>query len=131
MYIIVVAVVSYVITELFGVKSITDSVIEHRVDGLHRGESAESAEVFVTVGKGSFAVGKQIRDVLWPHNTFILSVKFSSNAHVEVDEHGGMVLREGDVLHLRYHTYDAAETQAEILAIVGDQPLQKIEIDTP
>ena len=131
LYVIVVAVVSYVITELFGVKSITDSVIEHRVDGLHRGESAESAEVFVTVGKGSFAVGKQIRDVLWPHNTFILSVKFSSNAHVEVDEHGGMVLREGDVLHLRYHTYDAAETQAEILAIVGDQPLQKIEIDTP
>ena len=128
LFIIVVAVISYIITEFFGVKSITDKVIEHRAESVHRGKEAKVSEVFITVREGSFAVGKQIRDILWPNNLFILSVKYSSNAHIEVDEHGGSGIRAGDVLHVRYLTYDQEKTLEELYAIVGEQEPNKLKI---
>lgn len=128
LYVIVVAAVSYVITEFFGVKSINDKVIEHREEMIHRGKEAKVSEAFVTVKQGSFAEGKQTRDILWPNNLFVLSVKFSSNAHVEVDEHGGKEIRAGDVLHVRYLTYDPEKTLEELYAIVGEQSSDGIKI---
>ena len=128
LYVIVVAAVSYVITEFFGVKSINDKVIEHREEMIHRGKEAKVSEAFVTVKQGSFAEGKQARDILWPNNLFVLSVKFSSNAHVEVDEHGGKEIRAGDVLHVRYLTYDPEKTLEELYAIVGEQSSDGVKI---
>ena len=87
------------------------------------------AEAFVTVNPGSFAVGKQIRDIFWPNNLFVLSVKFARTDHVEVDEHGGKSIRAGDVLHVRYSTYDSKHTIDELLAIVGDQEVEEIKVD--
>jgi H+/Cl- antiporter ClcA len=129
LYVIVVAVVSYVITEFFGVQSITDKVIEHRMEGMHKSDCAHVAETYVTVKDGSFAVGKQIRDIFWPNNLFVLSVKFATRDHVEVDEHGGKAIRANDVLHVRYSTYDPQKTLDELLAIVGEQDVTVIEVD--
>lgn len=129
LYVIVVAVVAYIITEVFGVKSINDTVIEYRAERLHRGKKARVVEAFVTVNQGSFAVGKQIRDIFWPNNLFVLSVKFARNSQVEVDERGEKSIRAGDVLHVRYSTYDSAQTIEELLAIVGDQEIVEIEVD--
>ena len=128
LYVIVVAVVSYVITEFFGVKSINDKVIEHREESIRRGKEAKLTEAFVTVAEGSFAVGKQIRDILWPNNLFVLSLKYSSNSQIEVDEHGGKSIRAGDVLHVRYSTYDPEKTLEELYAIVGEQNPAKLKI---
>ena len=111
------------------VKSINDSVIEHRVESMHEGMEAHVAETFVTVQPDSFAVGKQIRDILWPHNLFVLSMKFSHGDHIEVDEHGGKEIRAGDVLHVRYSTYDTEKTLEGLLAIVGEQPIEETEVD--
>ncbi len=127
-YIIIVAVVSYIITEFFGVHSITDVVVEHRAESIHHGMEANVMEAFVTVTPESFAVGKQIRDILWPNNLFVLSVKFVSNDHVEVDGHGGMAIRAGDVIHVRYLTYDPERTREEICAIVGEQEISEIAV---
>lgn len=129
LYVIVVAVVSYVITEFFGAKSINDSVIEHRAENLHGDVQAKMAEAFVTVRRNSFAEGKQIRDILWPSNTFVLSIKYASCDHVEVDGHGGKAIRADDVLHVRYSTYDSTQTLQEILAIVGEQEVTEIAVD--
>ncbi len=82
-------------------------------------------ETFVTVKNGAFAVGKQVRDILWPANFFVLSLQFATDHHVEVDEHGGRTLRENDLLHVRYATFNEHHTENELLAIVGDQPLEK------
>ena len=129
LYVIVVAVVAYIITEVFGVKSINDTVIEYREESFRKGKQAHVAEAFVTVNPGSFAVGKQIRDIFWPNNLFVLSVKFARTDHVEVDEHGGKSIRAGDVLHVRYSTYDSKHTIEELLAIVGDQEVEEIKVD--
>ena len=128
-YVIVVAVVSYVITEFFGVKSINDVVIEHRTESLHEGEEAVVAEVFLTVLPGSFAVGKQIRDIFWPSNTFVLSVKSAHSHHAEVDGHGGRDIHAADVLHVRYSTYDQEQTVEALLAIVGEQEIEIVAVD--
>ena len=128
LFIIVVAVVSYIITEFFGVHSITDVVLEHRAESIHHGMRANVVEAFVTVNNGSFAVGKQVRDILWPNNLFVLSIKFSSSDHVEIDGHGGMAIRAGDVLHVRYQTYDPEKTAEELCAIVGEQEILATEV---
>ena len=96
---------------------------------MHKNDQSTVSEAVVTVCEDSFAVGKQIRDIFWPHNLFILSIKFVSNNHIEVDEHGGKSIRAGDVLHVRYSTYNEERTIEELLAIVGHQEIEKIKVE--
>lgn len=112
---------AYAITEIFGAKSINDIVLENRLEAANKDRKMHVFDTFVTVREESFAVGKQIRDILWPENLFVLSVKLGTDNTVVVDEHGGKDLRAGDVLHVRYSTYDEEITKHEITAIVGSQ----------
>ncbi len=121
LYVIVVAAVAFIITEIFDVKSINDSVLDHRVEEFNEGKESRVMDVFVTVQPDSFAIGKQIRDIFWPANLFVLSVKHDETKAAEVDAHGGKALREGDTLHVRYSTYDEEQTREELIAIVGEQ----------
>lgn len=119
--VIVVAAVSFAITELFRVKSVNDHVLEHRMKHYNDGKTVKVIDTFVTVQPDSFAVGKQVRDIFWPSNLFVLSVKHSENRHARVDRHGGNELQDGDLLHIRYSTYDEEHTKEELLAIIGEQ----------
>jgi hypothetical protein len=120
-YIIVVVSVSFVITEIFGAKSINDTVLETKIEEINEKMEIKVIDTFVVVEKGAFAIGKQIRDIFWPANLFVLSVKHDETKKAEVDEHGGKELREGDTLHVRYSTFDEYETREELIAIVGNQ----------
>ena len=120
--VIITAFVAFLITELFGVKSTSDTIIELREDFEESGKEKTVAEAYVTVKEGSFAVGKQTRDIFWPRNLFVLSLKHTSSS-AEVDEHGGRELKEGDVLHIRYSTTDEKLTIQELLDIVGEQEI--------
>ncbi len=124
--VIIVAALSYTITELFEAKSINDSVIEHRERQIEK-QNKKVFDAFVTVMPSSFALQKQIRDILWPRNLFVLSV-IHSKGYV-MDEHGGRKLHEGDILHLRYSTSDPEYTKQQILSIVGEQNFVEEEID--
>ena len=119
----VVAAVSlaYAMTEIFGAKSINDIVLDNRLEAANKDRKMKVIDTFVTVREESFAVGKQIRDILWPANLFVLSVKPCNKNCAEVDEHGGKDIRAGDVLHVRYSTYDEETTKQELTAIVGRQ----------
>ena len=127
-YVVVVSAVSFAITEIFGVQSINDSVLEARVEEVNEGKSVKVIDTFVTVQKNAFAIRKQVRDIFWPANLFVLSVQHTSK-DAEVDVHGGKAIREGDVLHVRYSTYDEAQTRAELMAIVGEQDYHEKEAD--
>lgn len=128
-YVIIVSAVSYLITEIFGAKSINDSVLERKVDRISEGKEVKVIDTFVTVQEGAFAVGKQIRDIFWPANLFVLSVKKDESKKAEVDEHGGKEIGEGDILHVRYSTIDEDETRAELVAIVGKQKYKEKEVE--
>ena len=75
LYVVVASAVSFMITEIFGAKSINDTVVEDRVEELNDGKDARVIDTYVRVSENAFAVGKQIRDIFWPANLFVLSVK--------------------------------------------------------
>ncbi len=119
--IVIVAILSYFVTELFETISINDSAMEGRIEELNHGKISKIVKAQVTVKEGSFAVGKQIRDIFWPANLFVLSIKKSQAINEEVDGHGGKLLGVGDVLQIQYSTYDERETNKMVEAIVGKQ----------
>ena len=121
LYVIIVAVTAFIITEIFGAHSINDTVLEDRAHAQNEGKEFRVIDTFVTVQPGTFAVGKQIRDIFWPRNLFVLSVQHGKKHGAEVDEHGGKEIREGDILHVRYSTYEEEKTAEELMDIVGEQ----------
>lgn len=125
--VIIVSVCSFLITEMFGAHSVTDSVLEDQVEVLNKEKERKVIDAFVTVKEGTFAVGKQIRDILWPVNLFVLSVQRAKTS--EVDEHGGKTMMAGDVLHVRYSTTDEVRTRDDLTAIVGEQDYAEREAD--
>ena len=129
LYVIIVAVTAFSITEIFDVHSINDTVLEGRAHAQNEGKESRVIDTFVTVQENSFAIGKQIRDIFWPQNLFVLSVQHGENHGAEVDEHGGKEIRQGDILHVRYSTYDEARTAEELMAIVGEQEFAQL-VDT-
>ena len=118
--VIIVSFVAFLITEIFGVKSVSDVIIELREDFEEDGTQHTVVEKDVVVKEGSFAVGKQIRDIFWPRNLFVLSLKHPEN-RAKMDEHGGKEIGIGDILHIRYSTADELLTESELAAIVGEQ----------
>lgn len=120
LYVIAVSAITFVITEIFDAKSINDIVLENRIEQQNKDKNQKIIDTLVTVQKGSFAIGKQIRDIFWPANLFVLSVNSGESVN-EVDVHGSKALTESDILHIRYMTFDREITKKEILAIVGEQ----------
>ena len=128
-YVIAVSAIAFVITEVFEAKSIPDTVLDARVEEQNEGKEKKVIDTFVTVQKNAFAIDKQIRDIFWPSNLFVLSLKHDETKKAEVDEHGGKEIREGDILHVRYSTYDESATREELFAIVGEQSIDETETD--
>ena len=124
--VVITAFVAYLITELFGVKSTNDTIIELREDFEESRRDKTVVDAFVVVQKDSFAIGKQIRDIFWPRNLFVLSTKKAS-ASTTMDVHGGKELGEGDILHIRYTTTDDMLTRRELFDIVGEQEIKEAE----
>jgi hypothetical protein len=72
----------------------------------------------MTVQPGAFAIGMEIRDILWPPTCTLLSV--DRKEHVS-GGHGAGCILEGDVLHLHYLTYDPDESLELLTRIIGEQ----------
>ena len=121
MAVILVSLLAYFITELFEAKSINDSAMETRIEEQNHEKTQIVKDLTVTIMPKSFAIGKQIRDIFWPANLVVLSVKKATEATEELDGHGGRELHIGDVLHVQYSTLDEEHTLFELEGIVGDQ----------
>jgi H+/Cl- antiporter ClcA len=111
--------VSFLIAEISGKASFTDTVIARRVEAARHGKTPIIVYSHMTVQKDSFADGMEIRDILWPPTCTVLSIdrKQSGALHHDAQE-----IREGDELHLHYQTYDPDETLNTMTAILGEQP---------
>lgn len=118
---LIVAAVSFIMTELFGVASINENVLDHRIERIHAGKKVTVVDKTVTVKQGSFAIDKQIRDIFWPANFFILSMRRQKLYDADMDEHSRRELQEGDLLHIRYSTYNQEKTEEELAALIGRQ----------
>ena len=116
------AVSSYVITEIFSAQSINDTVLETRMEEIHEGRPVQICLGAAAVLPGSFAVGKQVRDVLWPDGLIVMALRHSGEED-RLDVRGDTVLQAGDALELRCSTQNMQEAQKEIVGILGEQEL--------
>lgn len=113
--------VAYCITELCGAESVTDAVVEDKIANINKGKAHIIYEAYAIIGKNSFAEGKHVRDLMWPANCFVLSVQ-KKRRDAEVDEHGDLVLNEGDMIHIRYTEVEGREiAKNDILALIGQE----------
>lgn len=106
--------VAYGMAELFDAVSINDRVLDNRLEQINKGRTLSTADATLTVQAGSFAVGKEIRDIFWPNGLFVLSVDKKGAL-------GGKTLHEGDRLHVRYRTIHEERLWKELIHIVGEQ----------
>lgn len=108
---------SYLVIETTGISAFSDTVIEAKLESARAGRTPTIVDGHVRVMSASFAVGKEVRDILWPPTCVVLSVHKSNSS----DAHHSHAISEGDILHLHYQTYDEQATALEIEAIVGKQ----------
>ena len=109
--------VSFLVIETVGVTAFNDIVIEGKIEEEHQKKKPRIIDTYMTVKPGSFVVGKEIRDILWPPTCVILSV---DKSHAKDPNHSTGI-GEGDLLHMHYQTYDPKETQGLLEALVGTQ----------
>ncbi len=109
--------ISFLVIETAGVTAFNETVIESHVEAEHRGKTAQVVDTHLTVQPGSFVIGKEIRDILWPPACVILSVKRAPD-HIP----GADAMDSGDILHVRYQTYDPPMTAKCMEDLLGAQP---------
>ena len=114
--IIIAAGVAYMIAVLSHSESINEFALERRIHKEREGKKSKYVEYSVTVNKNSFAEGKELKDIFWPHKLFVLSV-----THPEGGVRHSGFLQEGDILRVGCNTYDEEITKTELLAIVGTE----------
>ncbi len=115
---------AFLIIEIWGVESFQDTVISEKVKVYNDGKTSSTVDEKVTVMHGSFAQGKEIKNILWPPSCTVLSVQKPEGA----GERHGAHLEEGDILRIHYSTYDHAATRTALEAIVGAQPKDEWDI---
>ena len=121
LYVILAAGAAFAVTELFGVESINDTVLDHRVASNNRRGIQRRIDATVTVQEGAFAVGRHVRDIFWPNGLFVQSV------HPSGAGHGGFGV--GDVLRVRYPADDTDAAKKALLAVVGEQEYEETPVD--
>ena len=121
LYVVIVVAVSYIITEIFNVKGINDSIINNLIKAQEETHERKTIDARIIIKKGSFAEYKHVRDILWPANFLLLSIIPSKTRKPQTNLQMEKTLHEGDVLHIRYSTFSEEQTKTELIAIVGEQ----------
>ena len=117
LHVIIGVAVAYVFVERFAAAPFTDVVIEAKVEDAHRGKESSLVDAELIVKRGSFIVGKEIRDILWPPMCMVTSV--IKNPDIKHRE-GGFIY-EGDKLLVHFISYDVDRTMHELESYIGSQ----------
>lgn len=112
---VIAAVVAFLTVELSGECAFSDIVIEKKLAAERKDSHCEIVDALYEVKSGSFAVGRDTRDLMLPPACVVLSVRHP------VGERFSTRLGESDVLHLRYQTYDCEYTERRLCELFGEQ----------
>ena len=104
---------AYLTIECSNEISFNDLISEQKIHETHKGKELITVNATFEVKAKAFVIGKEIRDILWPPYCAVISVK----KYVI----GSSILCEGDVLQIRYQTYDPQETYEIMEAMLGKQ----------
>ena len=110
--------IAFLVIETVGITPFTETVVESKTEAVHAGRPVQTVHRTLKVMPGSFAVGKEIRDILWPPRFTIVSVHKNPAGSAFFS---GTVLVEGDTLYVHYRTCAPEETLVSLEALVGRQ----------
>lgn len=124
--------VSFMLLELTKLPAVNDIVLETTIRISTHDKEPKKAEISLEVKPDAFVAGKTVRDVLWPANTIVLSVTRAEHAESQNGERltkdGDKELRAGDILKLRFQTYDEETTKSGLIALLGEQ---SVDFESP
>lgn len=112
---IIATTVALLVVEASGLEDFTDTVIRAKLRAINRGRKESVVEVSLTVGENAFVLGKEPRDILWPHACAVVSVDRAIGNEQKIG------ISAGDILTVYYKTFDPASTADELTALVGKQ----------
>lgn len=112
---VIAAAAAYLTVELSGEVAFSDTVIEKKTSSERRGKKCEIVDAFLEVKEGCFAEGYELRDLLLPPMCVVLSVRRREDLGLT------SVLGGGDVLHVRYQTFDPEYTAKKLCELFGAQ----------
>ncbi|MCM1194930.1 MAG: chloride channel protein [Firmicutes bacterium] len=124
-YVAITVFVSYLICELVKVEPLYDVLLERMQEQQNHGKIHRIVNLQYVVKEGSFAVGKSIRDVLWPANTKVKQIVVGDVSRM--DDDGERKIRVGDTVRLISQTYDFDATCRELDDILGKQDNDCVE----
>ena len=108
---------AYLTIEFSNAVSFNDLISEQKIHETHRGKELITVNATFEVKDNAFVIGKEIRDILWPPYCAVISVK----KYVI----GSSILAKGDILQIRYQTYDPQESFEIMEALLGKQDEQQ------
>jgi hypothetical protein len=104
---------AYLTIESSNAISFNDLISEQKIHETHKDKELITVNATFEVKDKAFVIGKEIRDILWPPYCAVISVK----KYVI----GSSIICEGDVLQIRYQTYDPKETYEIMESLLGKQ----------
>ena len=119
-YIAIVVFVVSLVTELFNQTPFYDKALEEMTESYHHGRERKFARFTLYVSPNDFAVGKAVRDILWPHASVIESIVHANNNTLEEMDDGEQRLYEGDKVVLRAAYYEEEDILDILRGIAGD-----------
>ena len=79
------------------------------------------------VSKGSFVIGKAVRDIMWPPSAVVVSVSRADDSKKDMDNDGEKKLYAHDTVMIRTKFYDEKDLVSSLSALVGnDYEIKKI-----
>ena len=123
--IVIATIVALLIVESSGLEDLTDKIIEAKIHQITKGKTHFDVEAPLTVNSNAFVVGKELRDVLWPNSCVVVAFKRARPS----PNHS--VISEGDIITVRYVTYDPAATMRELNDLVGEQAEEITQLMNP
>ncbi len=106
--------VAYVAAEMSGISSFSEAIMEKKIESERGGKVPLIVDTHLSVCEGSFAVGRDVRDIIWPPTCVVLSVHSKR-------PHERQILAAGDVLHIHYASYFPDETRSALCDILGER----------
>ena len=123
-YVAITVFLSYFICELVNVEPLYDVLLERMIHKQNAGKEHKIVRLTYVVKEGAFAVGKAVRDILWPSNTKVSEIVAADQVK-RMDDDGEKKIHVGDTVTIITQTFDEAATRAELDEILGKTAVKK------
>ncbi|MCH5152389.1 MAG: chloride channel protein [Clostridiales bacterium] len=119
-YVAITVFISYFLCEIVNVEPLYDVLLERMIHKQNHGKEHQILRLEFVVQEGAFAIGKAVRDILWPSNTKVSEI-VASDLVKRMDDDGEKKIHVGDKLTIITQTFDEAATTKELEEILGAQ----------